>query len=226
MAPKGMTRTDRLVTMIAILRDGTLHRAQDLANRLSVSVRTIYRDMDRLIASGVPVQGNRGTGYRMTDTIALPPLHLAPEELDVLRLGIAIVSEAADPELKAAARNIADKLDQALPAEFIAEADEWKTALSPMADAARGLSHMASLRSAIAGRQKLRLGYHEAPDQCRDYIVCPLRLESWGRVWLLTAWCDGQGDFRDFRLDLIESATPLPELFTDEPGKRLSDRTV
>ena len=50
-----MRRTDRLFDIIQILRDGKLHRAQDIADRLEVSVRTIYRDMDTLIASGVPI---------------------------------------------------------------------------------------------------------------------------------------------------------------------------
>ena len=224
MAANDMARTDRLVTLISILRDGALHRAQDLAGRLNVSVRTIYRDMDRLIAAGVPVQGTPGTGYRMADTIALPPLHLAPAELDVLHLGIAIVSEATDPALKAAAQSLANKIDLALPAETIAEADAWKTALSPMTDAARGLSHMTNLRRAIAGRQKLRLSYRESDGQLGQRTIRPLKLESWGRAWLLTAWCETCADFRDFRLDLIETATPLPELFADEPGKRLTDR--
>jgi len=57
-----MRRTDRLFDIIQILRDGTLHRAQDIAERLEVSVRTIYRDMDTLVASGVPVSGERGVG--------------------------------------------------------------------------------------------------------------------------------------------------------------------
>ncbi len=224
MAASLMARTDRLVTLINLLRDGALHRAQDLAARLDVSVRTIYRDMDRLLAAGIPVQGTPGTGYRMADTIALPPLHLAPAELDALQLGIAIVSEAADPDLKAAAQTLANKIDQALPAETIAEADAWKTALSPMADAARGLSHMANLRGAIDGRQKLHLSYRETSGHVRHRTIRPLKLQCWGRVWLLTAWCETCDDFRDFRLDLIETAMPLPELFTDEPGKRLADR--
>ncbi|MEY8830647.1 helix-turn-helix transcriptional regulator [Sedimentitalea sp. XS_ASV28] len=219
-----MARTDRLVTLINLLRDGALHRAQDLASGLGVSVRTVYRDMDRLLAAGVPIQGTPGTGYRMADTIALPPLHLSPAELDVLQLGIAIVSEAADPALSAAAQTLTQKIDMALPAETVAEADAWKTALTPLANAARGLSHMVSLRSAIAGRQKLRLSYRDTAEQTRQDTIRPLKLESWGRVWLLTAWSETGSAFRDFRVDLIETATPLPELFADEPGKRLSDR--
>jgi predicted DNA-binding transcriptional regulator YafY len=48
-------------------------------------------------------------------------------------------------------------------------------------------------------------------------------MEYWGRVWTLTAWCELREGFRVFRVDLIEACTALPELFVDEPGKRLSD---
>lgn len=219
-----MSRADRLFDIIAILRDGHLHRAEDLASRLGVSVRTIYRDMDRLAASGVPVQGTRGTGYRAADRITLPPLTLTPEELDALNIGVAIVAESADPYLKAAATALADKLDAALPAETVADADAWKTALNPLADTARGLSHIASLRSAIRGKQKLRLTCRDPGGGATTRTVRPLELNSWGSVWILTAWCESCAGFRDFRVDLIDAAAPLPELFMDEPGKRLSDR--
>ena len=76
-----MRRTDRLFEIIQTLRDGRLHRAQDMANALKVSVRTIYRDMDTLVASGIPVQGARGVGYIMTQQISLPPLTLRDTEL-------------------------------------------------------------------------------------------------------------------------------------------------
>ena len=218
-----MARTDRLLDILRILRDGALHRAQDLADRLGVSQRTIYRDMERLAAAGVPVEGTRGTGYRLAERIALPPLSLTPSELEALNLGIAIVAEAADPGLKSAAQSLADKIDAALPQQVIAEAEAWKTALTPLANAARGLSHMAALRSAIRGRQKLRLAYCAPDGTLTRCTIRPLRLETWGRVWTLTAWCELHSDFREFRLDLIEEAMALPELFVDEPGKTLAD---
>ena len=76
-----MSRTDRLFQIIQLLRDGRLHRGGDIAKRFGVSLRTIYRDMDTLIASGLPVEGERGLGYMMTAPITLPPLNLTFEEL-------------------------------------------------------------------------------------------------------------------------------------------------
>jgi len=186
-----MRRTDRLFDLLQILRDGKLHTAQEMAEDLGVSVRTIYRDMETLQMSGVPVEGERGVGYMATGAITLPPLSLTAQELEALNLGIAIVAEAADPELARAAASLGDKVDAVLPEQVISEADAWKFAVYPFANAARGVGHM--------------------------------HMEYWGRVWTLTAWCEMRGDFRVFRVDLIEEASALPELFTDEAGKTLAD---
>ncbi|MCG6559276.1 YafY family transcriptional regulator [Ruegeria sp. 1NDH52C] len=218
-----MRRTDRLFDIIQILRDGKLHRARDIAARLEVSVRTIYRDMDTLVASGIPVEGERGVGYMVREQITLPPLNLTPEELEALNLGMAIVAEAADPELKAAAQRLAEKIDAVLPTQTVAEADAWKFAVYPFADAARGLAHMAPIRAAIKARQKLRLVYRRIDGELTERTIRPLHMEYWGRVWTLTAWCELRAGFRVFRIDLIETLSPLPELFRDEPGKTLAD---
>ena len=95
-----MTRSDRLIDLVQILRDGRLHRGRDLAVRLGVSLRTIYRDMDTLVASGLPIEGERGIGYMMTAPITLPPLNLTLEELEALHLGLEVVGKAGDPAMQ------------------------------------------------------------------------------------------------------------------------------
>jgi len=179
--------------------------------------------MDTLVASGIPVESERDVGYMVREAITLPPLTLTSAELEALNLGVAIVSEAADPDLKQAAQTLADKIDAVLPTETIAEADAWKFAVYPFADAARGFSHMPTLRAAIKTRQKLKLVYRRIDGTLTDRTIRPLHMEYWGRVWTLTAWCELRGDFRVFRVDLVEDATALPELFIDEPGKTLAD---
>jgi predicted DNA-binding transcriptional regulator YafY len=82
---------------------------------------------------------------------------------------------------------------------------------------------MATLRAAIKGRQKLALSCRQSDGTASRRIVRPLQMDHWGRVWTLTAWCELRGAFRVFRVDLIEEAQALPELFVDEPGKRLTD---
>ncbi len=218
-----MRRTDRLFELIQILRDGRLHKAQDLARALGVSQRTIYRDMETLQNSGIPVEGERGVGYMMTAPITLPPLNLTLNELEALHLGMAVVSEAADEELQSAAKSLAAKIDAVLPEDRAAPPNGWGFAVYPFADAAQGFRHMPALRAAIRARQKLRLTYTALDGAGSTRTVRPLQLEYWGRIWTLTAWCELRDAFRVFRVDRVEALDVLPELFADEDGKRLED---
>jgi predicted DNA-binding transcriptional regulator YafY len=216
-------RADRLVDLLRLLRDGRLHRAEDLARRLGVTVRTIYRDMDTLAASGVPIAGRRGRGYRATAAVTLPPLNLTMTELEALHLGMAIVGEAADPELRRAAQSLSARIDAVLPEDRRTAPAAWGFAVYPFADAAKGFAHMPALRAAIRVRQKLRVTYRDSRGEATDRVIRPLRLDYWGRVWTATVWCERSGDFRELRVDRIEALRVLPELFVDEPGRALAD---
>ncbi len=218
-----MPRSDRLFDILQLLRTGELRTAQSLADRMSVSVRTLYRDMDTLTASGVPIKGTRGTGYRLADVITLPPLTLTVTELEALNLGIAIAAELADPDLQSAAVSLAEKLDMVQPETIAAEADAWKFSESPFADAARGFAQMPTLRAAIKARQKLRITYTSKDGTVTSRVIRPLHLEYWNRIWTLIAWCELRYTHRVFRLDLMNTAEALTELFTDEAGKTLAD---
>ena len=218
-----MSRSDRLFDILTILRDGNLHTANALARRMDVSVRTLYRDMDSLAASGVPVTGTRGTGYRLIHTITLPPLSLSQAELEALELGLAIAAEVADPQMRSAANSLSDKLDAVLPQTAVAQADAWKFAASAFSDPAKGLSQIPILRAAIKARQKLRITYTSGNGAVTSRTIRPLHLEYWSRIWTLTAWCELRNAHRVFRLDLINSAEALPQLFSDEAGKTLAD---
>jgi len=110
-----MRRSDRLFNLIQILRDGKLHRAAEMAATLEVSTRTIWRDMATLIASGLPVEGERGVGYILTSPITLPPVALTRDELEALRLGVLLVTAAADPALARAASSLRAKIAAVTP---------------------------------------------------------------------------------------------------------------
>lgn len=213
-----MPRTDRLYDLITILRDGRLHRASDMAEHLGVSLRTIYRDMETLAASGVPVEGARGIGYSISAAITLPPLNLTKTELEALHFGMAIVGEAGDPELQEAAASLSAKIDAVLPEDRSTPPTGWGFAIYPFKDAAIGFAHMPAIRAAIRARQKLRVKVDDVWLTLR-----PLELEYWGRVWTVTAWCEEQAQFLGLRVDQITEQQVLPQLFVYEQGKTLMD---
>lgn len=213
-----MRRADRLMQLIQILRDGDLHRADDLAQTTRVSLRTIYRDMETLAASGVPIEGERGVGYRVTAAITLPPLNLTMTEVEALHLGLNAVGQNADGELQAAAQSLSAKLDAVMPEDRTRAPAGYGFAVYPFADAARGFQHLPTIRQAIRTRQKLAMtvgGHHRN--------VRPLQLDYWGRLWTCVVWCETTKDFADLRVDQMQDIRLLPGLFVDEKGKSLAD---
>ncbi|MGR3378581.1 helix-turn-helix transcriptional regulator [Salipiger abyssi] len=217
-----MRKSDRLFALLQRLKDGRLHTAEALAEEFGVSVRTIYRDMDTLAASGVPVTGTRGRGYAAEASITLPPLNLTETELEVLHLGLAAVGAGAGelPELAEAAESLSAKIDAVLPEEASPDPASFGFAGAAYREAAQGFRHMPVFRAAIRARQKLRVTL-----KGRDGVqeIRPLEIDYWGRVWTCTAWNETRSAFDSFRIDRVTQLTPLPGLFVDEPGKRLSD---
>ena len=202
------------MTLIQILRDGSLHKAEDLSKRTGVSLRTIYRDMDTLAASGVPIEGERGVGYRVMAAITLPPLNLTMTEVEALHLGLMAVSRSNDPDLTRAANDLARKLDSVLPEDPSKAPEGFNLAVYPFADAARGFQHLPSIRQAIRTRQKLSVRLDGA-----TLVLRPLQLDYWGRLWTCVAWCETTQGFSDLRVDQVSDLRILPGLFVDEPDK-------
>lgn len=216
-----MRRTDRLFDLIQILRDGRLHTARDMADRLEVSTRTLWRDMATLIASGLPVEGERGLGYILREPITLPPLTLTPEETEALALAMRLLSRGADPSLAPAAASLSAKIAAVLPASRRPHADPpvW---VFPGTEALAAARHLPDLRRAIRLSERLQIDYTDAEGTASRRSIRPLQLEFWGRVWTLATWCETKGDFRSFRVDRITALHPTGETAPQEPGRDLA----
>jgi len=213
-----MRRADRLMQLVQILRDGSLHKAADLAAATQVSLRTIYRDMETLAASGVPIEGERGIGYRVTAAITLPPLNLTMTEVEALHMGLAAVGQSEDSELSAAAKSLSEKLDAVMPEDRARAPAGYGFAIYPFADAARSFQYLPIIRGAIRTRQKLSA---ELAGEART--MRPLQLDYWGRLWTCVVWCETSKAFDEIRVDQITALRTLPSLFVDEAGKSLQD---
>jgi predicted DNA-binding transcriptional regulator YafY len=217
-----MRRTDRLFDLIQILRDGRLHTAADMAARLEVSTRTLWRDMATLIASGLPVEGERGVGYLLREPITLPPLTLTPDEVQALTLGLQLVSRGADPSLTRAAGTLQAKIATILPARMLDGVAET-TWVFPGDRALAAAPHLPALRRAIRLHERVRISYIDRLGNPSDRPLRPLVLEFWGRVWTLAAWCESRSEFRSFRVDRIGRLTLTGQTFPDDPGTTLAD---
>ncbi|RPE71114.1 WYL domain-containing protein [Pacificibacter maritimus] len=216
-------RSDRLMALIQILRDGELHKARDLGDALAVTPRTIWRDMATLRASGLPVDGTPGAGYRVTAQVTLPPLNLSMGEFEALHLAVAILTEATDPELAKSAQSLAVKIDAALPENTGPPSTQWGFAIHPFADTAAGFKHMPLLRDAVRNKKLIRISFLSEDGAQSTELIHPLQLNYWGRVWTMVAWCRSQRDFCEFRVDRIQSLIDTGATFDDEVGTGLDD---
>src|SRR5438105_6528331 len=111
-----MSRSERLLSLLQVLRR---HRrpvsGAELARELSVSLRTIYRDIQSLAASGAPIDGEAGIGYVLRPGYTLPPLMFSEEEVEAIVLGARMVASSADPRLARAALDALAKVAAMLP---------------------------------------------------------------------------------------------------------------
>lgn len=114
-----MRRADRLFELVLLLRRGLVITALDLSRELEVSERTIYRDIQALILSGVPVEGEVGVGvgYVLRRGFELPPLMFTLEEAKALALGVRMVRAWGDEDLRKAARRVLDKVGNVVTLE-------------------------------------------------------------------------------------------------------------
>lgn len=217
-----MRRADRLFQIVQLLRSDRVTTAARLATELQVSERTVYRDVQDLVRSGVPVQGEAGVGYALPRHFELPPLMFPPAEIEALALGARMVQGQADPALARAARSALSRIENVLPKALAARLQQTRLFAPDFHVAPAVRERLGELREALDARVVLRLGYAtDGGTSRRD--VRPLGLFYWGKVWTLVAWCELRGAFRSFRVDRITSLERRARSFADEPGKRLED---
>ncbi len=218
-----MRRADRLFQLVQILRNKRSVTARALAERLEVSERTIYRDIQDLSLSGVPVEGEAGVGYHLRYSLDIPPLMFTAAEIEALVVGARMLEAWGGTELGGSARSVLDKVHAVIPAELHRHLQESRLFAMRFGVREDLETTLDICRHAIAERRLLRMEYQRADQEYSQRDVKPLGLFFWGNVWTLTAWCGLRNDFRTFRLDRIRRLETLQQTFEELPGQGLAD---
>lgn len=218
-----MQRAERLFQLLTLLRNRrTVLTARQLSEHMQVSERTIYRDIQALSLSGVPVEGEAGVGYRLQRHFQLPPLMFDRHEVEALLLGARMVSGWGDRQMANSANHAIQKILAVLP-DHLRHSDENLPLLVPTFDDYQKIytAHSQTIREAIRQKHILVIDYQSADDQLSSRRIEPLGLIFWGKVWTLIAWCQLRGAYRAFRLDRIQQLVTSDEIFTTEDKKSL-----
>lgn len=220
-------KSDRLLSILLLLQTRGRVPARELAERLEVSVRTIYRDVEALSTSGVPVYAERGRhgGIELLAGFRTDVTGLTADESRALFILAAQGAHAA-LGLDAALGSALRKVMAALPAphrpaaevtsrRVLVDATRWKGGPQPAVD-------LDVLQDAVFADRRLGLRYrHSGEQKERTYTVDPYGLVSKAGVWYLVA--DRRGGPRLFRADRVRSATVLEDAVRRRPGVELAD---
>lgn len=221
-----MRPADRLFKLVQLIRGRRLSTAAFLAQRLEVSIRTVYRDIAQLQYQGVPIEGEAGVGYRLGKGYDLPPLMFTQDEASALVTSMRLAQAWLDPELALAAEQSLSKILSILPSSARVAAENLPLHLAPMLSIKPDPAtqkNLQTLREAVQTRRKVAMLYTDVNDISSQRVVRPLGCFFWGKTWTLAAWCETRQDFRSFRLDRMTRLSLQEKVFTLESGKTLAD---
>ena len=213
-----MTPTDRLLAIVVALQEAPWQRAADLAARLNVSPRTIYRDVEALAEAGVPVVGVPGKGYRLHEAYFLPALPLTTDEAVLLMLATADVDRRLGTKHQAAAASVRAKLDGLVPDRLRTEAAalERSLRLDPVNVFDEPAERLAldRLHRAWAARRVVRFRDGGGAER----TVHPYGLVHLGGAWHLLGFAPEAGRVESFRIDGLGDLDVLDETFERPPA--------
>ncbi len=213
--------SSRALRLLSLLQTHRHWPGAELAERLTVSERTLRRDVDRLRELGYPVHASRGTdgGYQLAPGAVLPPLLLDDEEAVALAVGIGDAAQSGIAGMGEASLRALTKVVQVLPPRLRTRVDTlremtFSVATSGPVVAAGVLTVVAQ---ACRDQERLRFGYTARGAAPTEREVEPHRMVALGGRWYLVAYDLTRHDWRSFRLDRLTGPAATGAHFRPRP---------
>lgn len=209
-------RAERLISLLMALQRGHALTAGDLAQRLDVSVRTIFRDIDALSTMGVPVytEPGRGGGIRLMEGYTSDLTGLSSGEAEALAL-IAMPAAVGVQVLATPTRTALDKLAAAVPSMHQLRAQHARGRLlfdtKPWFRSSAASPHLDELRTCIWKNECVEINYERSNGEFRDYRVEPYALVVKIDTWYLIGRV--KREWRVFRISRLQSLKTTGEVF-------------
>ncbi len=204
-----MNRIDRLAAILIQLQSRPLVKARDIADKFSISLRTVYRDVKALEEAGVPVIGEAGTGYRLMEGYKLPPVMFNMDEATALLTASKLVQSKTDAGISKHFDAALDKIRAILrhsEKDHIEEIDDHIFVVEHPAIVYQPQSelHLQPILKAIGSSSVIEMDYTSLEkNETTRRKVEPVGIYYLGSHWYLIAWCRLRNDYRNFRTDKI-----------------------
>lgn len=217
-----MNRTDRLLAIVLELQRNGAQRAEDLAATFETSKRTIYRDVQALCESGVPVVAQAGVGYSLVEGYFLPPVSFSTDEATMLLLGSKLVADHFDAQYGEVSQSASRKIEAVLSEKLREEVNFLFGSIAFVAPQTlasdTSAKFLPTIRRAIIERKTIRFHYHTRYSMDRSQAkktrdADPYGLLHYGDAWYLNAFCHLRQQIRQFRLDRMSDPQLLDKTF-------------
>lgn len=225
-----MNRTDRLLGVLLELQRRKRVRAEDLAALFETSKRTIYRDIQALCETGVPIIAQAGHGYSLVEGYFLPPLSFSVAEATMLVLGSTLAAHSFDAQYREAAHSACRKIEAVLSVSLRDEVQYLQESITLIAPETigQGLTKdcLGQLRRAIIERKTVQFHYHtrypqNGADARNTRAADPYGLVHYNGAWYLISYCHLRRAIRNFRLDRMTDLKLLEKMFQRPPSFKM-----
>jgi predicted DNA-binding transcriptional regulator YafY len=213
-----MNHIERLNAILIQLQSKRIVKASEIAERFEISLRTVYRDIRALEASGVPIGAEAGVGYFLMENYKLPPVMFTREEASALLFGEKLIEKLSDDQIKAEFCSALTKIKAILNPEEKDRLEKLHNQISVLNYTAPSGNFnrlfLKEIQQALVSKSVLEIDYqagYGAPATKR--VVEPIGLCNYSRRWHLFAWCRLRNEYRDFRLDRILNLRLSQETF-------------
>lgn len=213
-----MNRIDRLTAILIQLQTKRIVKAEEIAHRFEISLRTVYRDVKALMEAGVPIGSEAGTGYFIVDGFHLPPVMFTQDEASSMMMAGKLVERMTDQSVRTAFENALMKVKAVLneaQKDHLESLQAHIEVLKPhMQLPAQAGNHLSELQKAIANRLVVEFQYINNQSEHTLREVEPIGLFYYSAAWHLIAWCRLRNGFRDFRSDRIANLKTTNTIFS------------
>ena len=214
-------RFDRIVAILIQLQSKKIVKAQELANRFEVSLRTIYRDIRTLEASGVPIYSEAGVGYALMDGYRLPPVMFTREEASSFIASEKLMQKFTDETLGNHYTSAMYKLKAVLRSDD----KDWVSSIESnvLIQSSEKLFNekspdtLAVLFESIAEKKQVILSYEAIQsDGITVRHIEPVGIFHENNNWYMLGYCHLRKDYRQFRADRVHGIKKTEIPFSTE----------
>jgi len=223
MPDESLKRFDRIVAILIQLQSKKVVRAQELAQRFDVSLRTIYRDIRTLEVSGVPIYGEAGTGYSLVDGYRLPPVMFTRDEAGSFIAAEKLMQQFTDAEtgghyasamfkLKSVLKNAEKELVSNMESKVLIRNT------NPLFDH-KVPNALAAIFRSMGEKNQIILFYQAMQaEEASERTIEPVGVFHENNNWYVFGFCHLRKDYRQFRADRIHEIRSTDKAFTRHHG--------